>query len=112
MAVQIEGMTVTEAVIDNIEDGKATLTIPATRLVVQVRQSLDLAAVKEPESESIIIGAVENETVAPEAKQPVQAADTPAPAQPTQPAPVTQASSVQDVGEGIHSMNLDSSAID
>lgn len=108
LAVQIEGMDVGEAVIEDIEDGHATIVIPATRLVVQVRQSLDLSATREPEVDRILAGTVEDNTSQSAAAEEHNApAEQPAPA----PAPV-QSMGGADVGEGIHNQNLDSSAID
>lgn len=111
LAVQIEGMDVSEAVIEDISDGNAIIIIPATRLVVQVRQSLDLGATATPEVDRVFVG-VEQEQATPAPEE--------APVQPmTQVAPPTDAgrgiytSPAQgDIGEGIHNKQLDSSALD
>ena len=100
LAVQIDGMDVAEAVIEDIEDGHATLVIPPTRLVVQVKQSLDLAATREPEVDRVL-GGMENDT--PPVSEASQAITPPTPGY-NQPG--------SDVGEGIHNIQLDSSAID
>jgi hypothetical protein len=111
LAVQIEGMDVGEAVIEDIEDGHATLVIPATRLVVQVRQTLDLTATAAPETDRVLAGVVDtqdNSSPATEALEQPQQVATPAPA-----APVQQYNAPgSDIGEGIHGKELDSSAID
>ena len=106
-SVQIEGMDVAEAVIDDIEDGKAILVIPATRLVVQVRQSLDLAATKTPDVDRIFTGVEESGSNTSEATEAVSEA----PRAPVAPVQQTYGGTA-DIGEGIHNQQLDSSAID
>lgn len=92
LAVQIEGTDVGEAYIEDIEDGNATIVIPATRIVVKVRNELDLAATREPEVDREFAG------VAP----PAGSDESDASAE----------LKSEDVGEGLHGKKLDSSAID
>lgn len=89
LEVQIQGVTVSEAVIENIDDGKATIIIPATRVVVQVKQSLDLEATNTPDVDRVF-GGMETST----------------------PATSDAVEEVNAIEEGIHNRNLDSSAID
>lgn len=100
LAVQIEGVDVAEAIVEDIDDGNATLIIPATRLVVRMRQSLDLTATAAPEVDRVFAGLETdgtNESVASEEVN-AQAAPTPAPAAPKG----IGGSYGEDVGEGIH----------
>lgn len=88
LSVTMEGFEVAEAIIEDIDDGKATLFIPATRVVMGVATSL--TDLPEEGSERILSGKADN---------------TPS----TSPA---QDAHNDDVGEGIHGKELDSSAID
>lgn len=99
--MSLEGMAVAEAVLENIEEGVATLVIPATRVQVQIRQSLDVAARPTPEVDRAFGGISEtNDDTPSEATKEVNEVPVPAPAP------------VAEIGEGIHNQNLDSSAID
>lgn len=91
LAVQIDGIDVAEAVIEDIEDGNAIIVIPATRLVVQIKQSLDVAATATPEVDRDMTSLVEG----PGSEESEAAREVNG-----------------DVGEGIHNKDLDSSAID
>jgi hypothetical protein len=103
-AVQIEGMDVAEAIIEDMDDGNATIVIPATRLVVRMRQSLDLAATKEPEVDRVFAGV---ETSGDNTSEAAEAANN-APQPVVEPVvvapPVPEIGPYgEDVGEGIHS---------
>ena len=94
--VQIEGMDIGEATIEDIEDGKATLVIPATRLVVQVRQSLDMGATVAPEVDRVFSGLEDSGTNESAASEEINSniEDVASP---------TDTPHVEVVGEGIHS---------
>jgi len=105
LAVQIEGVNVAEAVVEDIEDGNAVLVIPATRLVVKMRSTLDLNATKEPEVDRVFGGLEESGETTSAAVDEVN----------TQTSTTTQSPNLvygSDVGEGLHGRDLDSSAID
>lgn len=59
LAVTIDGVEVTEAFVEDIEDGQATIVIPATRLVAQVRQTLDLAATPDRDGPDRVLSGLE-----------------------------------------------------
>lgn len=98
--VQIEGVSVAEARVEDIEDGTATLVIDATRLVVKLRQSLDLAATNEPEVDRVFVGVQSDQDNTSEATEALSEAVS------------NSSGTTLDVGEGIHGRQLDSSAID
>ncbi len=104
LAVQIEGIDVAEAVIENIEDGLATIVIPATRLVVQTRQSLDLNATKAPEVDRVFAGVQTDTYNSSDASESLPEPPAAPSAQYNEPGSL--------VGDGIHGRDLDSSAID
>lgn len=95
LPVDIQGVTVGEAVVEDIEEGVATIVIPATRLQAKVRQELDLAATDESSGPDRVFGGIEDN----------QPAVSPAQEEVSSAPPV-------EVGEGIHGKELDSSAID
>ena len=102
IAVQMEGFDVAEAVIEDIEDGKATIVIPATRVVVGVRTSLDVSARPESGNPDRVFGGMEdNQPAISEAMEQVNQSTT------TEPT-INNA----DIGEGIHGKELDSSVLD
>lgn len=92
--VQIEGTNVAEAIVEDIDEGNAVLIIPATRLVVKMRATLDLAATKEPEVDRVFAGLESTGTNESEASLTTNAEGSPA-----GPQEVSEGS----VGEGIHS---------
>jgi hypothetical protein len=102
IAVQIEGTDVAEAIVEDMDDGNVTLIIPATRLVVRMRQSLDLQATKEPEVDRILAGTTQDGNNESDA---VVELNTPAPtAAPSEAPRGIGAEYSTDVGEGIHNM--------
>ena len=100
IAVQIEGVDVGEAVVEDIEDGIATIVIPATRLQAKVRSTLDMAAGPEKSDgpDRIFGGIEDNQPAVSEAMEQVNQSTT----------TITNA----DIGEGIHGKELDSSVLD
>lgn len=123
LPVQIEGMTVGEAYVDDIDGDEAIVIIPATRLVVKVRTSLDFAAEAERESdgtERVLVGTVDNDgnVTSPAVDDANNTSGTGGQTEAAKPAesnsgPSTTAPEpVQNVGSGIHGKDLDSSALD
>lgn len=101
LVVNMEGFQVCYATIEAIEDDKATIIIPATRVVMGISRSLtDLA----PEVDR----GIANEAVV-EQEKPVQQSAPPSP-------PVQQTPSIkpEDIGNGVslRDMSLNSDAID
>ena len=92
-SVDIQGVSVAEAVLEDIDGDQATIVIPATRVVVAIKQELDISATKDPEVDRIFGGMTQ--TTEPEVS----------------PASVAVNHST-DIGEGIHGKELDSSVLD
>lgn len=124
LAVRVDRFDVAFATIDDISDGKVTMTIPATRIVMPVRY--ELADVEySPETDRVISEHVETATpavptpsnvstaeahtaaVTPERKEgePTPIEDEPEPT-------ITLRERLDGAGEGLHGRELDSSAID
>lgn len=107
MIVHLGQFEVAMATIEDISDGKATILIPSTRVVMGVRQ--ELAPLEQaPEVDRVMAGLTESTEAAVSTAQEelVQAPTTQ-----TQ-APVEAAQSVSEYQGSLRSMNLDSSAID
>lgn len=90
ISVSMAGFEVTEAIIEDIDDGKATIFIPATRVVMGVATSL--TDLPDEGTDRVILGNQHEESGPSVA--------------------VEQHNSKDDVGEGIRGAKLDSSAID
>lgn len=101
MAVQIEGVDVAEAIVEDIDNGNVTLVIPATRLVVKMRQSLDLTATATPEVDRVFAGVVDD--TGPANSAAADEANNNAP-EPTAAPVVAPGLSSAEVGEGIHGL--------
>ncbi len=56
--VKMEDLTVAEAVLEDIDGGIATIVIPATRIQVQVKQSLDFHA--QPDGREVILDGMQD----------------------------------------------------
>lgn len=70
LPVTVQGVHITDAVVEEVESDRVHLLLPGTRAVVSVRMSLvDDAETSTPEKETIIDGVVrqDNSTDAPEA---------------------------------------------
>lgn len=92
LSVQLEGHTVGVATIEDISDGKATILIPATRVVMGVRQSL--VADVAPETDRVFAGTAE--TSEPNTSDASEEAE----------------SAAVEEGVSLSQQNLDSSALD
>jgi hypothetical protein len=90
--VYLDSHAVAEAVVEDIEDDKATLIIPATRLVMGIASSLTDLPEEIPEVEHQFAGLQDLEPGTSKAQEEVNAAD--------------------DIGSGIRNANLDSSILD
>lgn len=90
LTITMEGFSVGTAVIEQIEDGKATIYIPATRVVMGVKQSLTDV---DPEVDRIA-GTI-NDGVGGGTSEAIE-----------------QQIKADDVGDGLSRTNLDSSAVD
>ena len=124
LAVRVDRFDVAFATIDDISDGKVTMTIPATRIVMPVRY--ELADVEyTPETDRVISEHLESATPAvptPTTTSTAEAhtaslsdannSDQPTPIEDEPEPTITLRERLDGAGEGLHGRELDSSLID
>jgi hypothetical protein len=110
--VKMEDFVVAQGIVTEISDGQAYIDIPATRVVMSVRQSLAPMVAKEPEVEHQFIGTVNNDgdTTSP-AKDAVTEVPPPNPEM-AKPVPVPVQQQIPMSNESLRNQALDSSVLD
>lgn len=122
--INLNEWTVAEAVVVDIEDGKATLEIPATRIVMGIKSSLTDLTPEAPQKGFEVTGTTQQGTIAPAQQAPntsdtaatqsdsdnasgVAGAPVPAPVQNTTTQPVQPTKfAPDDIGEGLAGVAL------
>ena len=120
--IRLDEHEVGQAIIESIEDGQATLVIPATRIVMGVKSSLAAPPERVPEVDRVFGGVAETPDNTPSEAQ-RQVNEQPGPvAQPQVEVPVHNEQQSQpsqsnyvapdQVGNGLRGVELDSSILD